>query len=67
MKKTTIGFALTGSFCTFERALVQMEALVKRGYDILPVLSFHASQMDTRFKTAKHLHERIREITGKAH
>lgn len=27
MKKTSIGFAMTGSFCTFERVLKQMEAL----------------------------------------
>ena len=59
MKKTTIGFALTGSFCTFERALAQMEALVKRGYDVLPVLSFHAGGLDTRFMTAQHLKERM--------
>ena len=65
MKKTTIGFALTGSFCTFEKALAQMEALVKRGYEILPVLSFHASGLDTRFMTAEHLKERIRAIAGR--
>ncbi len=64
MKKTTIGFALTGSFCTFERALEQMEELVKRGYEVLPVLSDHAAEMDTRFMTASHLRERILEITG---
>ena len=29
MKKLTIGFALTGSFCTFERALKQMEELIE--------------------------------------
>lgn len=64
MKKTTIGFALTGSYCTFERVLKQMEELVRRGYDVLPVLSFHASGLDTRFMTAEHLKERIIEITG---
>ncbi len=65
MKQTTIGFALTGSFCTFEKALRQMETLVRRGYDILPVLSFNAGGLDTRFMTARHLRERIRAITGK--
>lgn len=65
MKKTTIGFALTGSYCTFEKALAQMEALVKRGYDILPVVSFNAAELDTRFMTAAHLKERIRQIAGK--
>jgi len=65
MKKTTIGFALTGSFCTFERALAQMEALVKRGYDVLPVVSFNAGNLDTRFMEATRFTERIRGITGR--
>lgn len=64
MKKTTIGFAMTGSFCTFERVLKQMEALVRRGYEVLPVLSFNAGMLDTRFMTAEHLRARIVEITG---
>ena len=64
MKKTTIGFALTGSFCTFDAVLAQMEELVKRDYDVLPILSYNAAQLDTRFMTARHLHERLRAITG---
>ncbi|MBR3874074.1 MAG: dipicolinate synthase subunit B [Clostridia bacterium] len=64
MKKTTIGFALTGSFCTFERVLAQMEELVRRGYDVLPVLSFNAGGMDTRFMTTDHLKNRLISITG---
>ena len=64
MKKTSIGFAMTGSFCTFERVLKQMEALVRRGYEGVPVLSFNAGMLDTRFKTAEHLRARIVEITG---
>ena len=64
MKKTSIGFAMTGSFCTFERVLKKMEALVRRGYEVLPVLSFNAGTLDTRFMTAEHLRARIVEITG---
>lgn len=64
MKKTTVAFAMTGSYCTFDRVLVQMEKLVQRGYDVLPVLSFHAGDVDTRFMTAEHLRSRIVEITG---
>lgn len=64
MKKTSIGFAMTGSFCTFERVLKQMEALVRRGYEVVPVLSFIAGMLDTRFMTAEHLRARIVEITG---
>ena len=64
MKKTSIGFAMTGSFCTFERVLKQMEALVRRGYEVVPVLSFNAGMLDTRFMTAEDLRARIVEITG---
>lgn len=64
MKKTSIGFAMTGSFCTFEQVLKQMEALVRRGYEVVPVLSFNAGMLDTRFMTAEHLRARIVEITG---
>lgn len=65
MKKTTVGFAMTGSFCTFESVLHQMEELVRRGYEVLPILSFHAGMTDTRFMTAESLRERIAAITGR--
>ena len=64
MKKTTIGYAMTGSFCTFEANLLQMEELIRRGYDVLPVLSFHAGDLDTRFMEACHLRQRLKDITG---
>lgn len=64
MKKTTIGYAMTGSFCTFENNLQQMEELIRRGYDVLPVLSYNASKLDTRFMKANQLRQRLIEITG---
>lgn len=64
MKKTTIGYAMTGSFCTFDLNLLQMEELIKRGYDVLPVLSFNAGDLDTRFMEACHLRQRLKDITG---
>ena len=65
MKKLTIGFAMTGSFCTFEKAFAQMEELVKRGYEVLPVLSFNAAEMDTRFMSAREVRERMQHLTGR--
>lgn len=64
MKKICIGYALTGSYCTFERTLKQMAELVKRGYEVLPIVSEHAGELDTRFMSAEHLEKRIVEITG---
>ena len=59
-----IGFAMTGSFCTFSKALDAMERLVSLGHNVTPVLSEHAGAMDTRFGTAKTLRERVTEICG---
>ena len=37
----TLGFAMTGSFCTFEKATAQLEAL-SHTYHILPLMSQNA-------------------------
>ncbi|MEA5015538.1 MAG: dipicolinate synthase subunit B [Candidatus Limiplasma sp.] len=65
MKKTSIGFALTGSFCTIEKTLEQMEELVRRGYEVQPIFSYNVALLDTRFQTAQSIWDRAQEITGK--
>lgn len=62
--KLTFGYALTGSFCTFERSIRQIEALVEKGINILPIMSYNAFGTDTRFGTAEYFKSRIEEITG---
>lgn len=52
MTKATIGFAMCGSFCTFSKALSQMEKLVELGYKVLPIMSQNAYETDTRFGKA---------------
>ena len=64
-EKPTAVFALCGSFCTFSKALPQMEQLVHAGYELIPVMSFNAAGLDTRFGTAQQWKQRIRQITGK--
>lgn len=60
-----VGFAMTGSFCTFAKALDVLEAMVRSGeYAITPILSDHAASMDTRFGTAQDLQTRLTELTG---
>lgn len=62
--KPTLGFCVTGSFCTFEPVFQQMEAL-RDTYEILPIFSFNAAALDTRFgKAADHL-KRVEEICGR--
>ena len=47
----TIGFALCGSFCTYDRIFPVMERLTK-SYDIIPIFSQSAYTTDSRFGTA---------------
>ncbi|HZK27395.1 MAG TPA: dipicolinate synthase subunit B [Thermoclostridium sp.] len=60
-----IGFGLTGSFCTLDKALVQMERLAFLGADILPVVSYMVKSTDTRFGSAQYFLDKIRIIAGK--
>ncbi len=63
--KIKLGFALCGSFCTFEKVLKEMEELSKT-YEITPIMSTGAATVSTRFGTAESFVKRITEICGKA-
>ena len=60
----TIAFAMCGSFCTFEAAVPQAPRLVSAGWKVLPVMSFAAAGLDTRFGRAADWKEKLEEITG---
>lgn len=57
-----VGFALCGSFCTFEEVIPQIEVLKKLNYDVIPIMSQIAYNTDTRFGTAKSFRDRIENI-----
>lgn len=65
MNGITVGFAMCGSFCTFSKALVQMEKLLELGYDILPIMSFNAYSTDTRFGKADEIRNKIETMCCK--
>ena len=46
-----IGFAMTGSFCTFEKVFPVMELLAKENH-VIPIFSSAAGSTDSRFGTA---------------
>lgn len=56
---------MCGSFCTFEKSLALMEQLRAEGARLLPVLSFNAASLDTRFGTAQSFRERIEAVCGR--
>ncbi|MDO5125709.1 MAG: dipicolinate synthase subunit B [Ruminococcus sp.] len=57
-----IGFGLCGSFCTFEKAFKSAENLVKAGADVIPIMSFNASGISTRFGSAETNCKRLEDI-----
>lgn len=60
----TVVFALCGSFCTFETVLPQIIRLRACGWEVLPMLSYAASALDTRFGRAADWKQRLEEATG---
>lgn len=65
MQDKKIGFAMCGSFCTFKRAVAELEKLAGTGADIMPIMSPVSAVTDTRFGTAEFFRNRVEEITGK--
>lgn len=61
----TLGFAMCGSFCTLSVAVDHMK-LLREKYSILPVMSKHAYETDTRFGRAEDFIMQAEEITGNA-
>ena len=60
-----VGFALTGSFCTFDKIIPQISRLIEEGADILPIMSFNSYNIDSKFGKAKDFINKIENITGK--
>ncbi len=66
MEQTAVvGFALTGSYCTFAQVIPQVERLIKQGFDVIPILSEHVAATDTRFGAAKEHCDRLSALCGK--
>ena len=65
LKGLRIGYALTGSYCTFEKSLMQAEKLVELGAELIPIMSENAASTDTRFGTAAEHIKRLRDICGR--
>lgn len=64
MAEIRIGFAMTGSFCTFKAVMPQMKQLVDAGYRVTPIMSENVYTTDTRFGRAADFIAQAEEITG---
>ena len=63
MRDISIGVGITGSFCCFADIIPVIERLA-RDNKVMPVLSFNAASMDTRFYRAEDFKNTLRRITG---
>ncbi|MEG1932821.1 MAG: dipicolinate synthase subunit B, partial [Pygmaiobacter sp.] len=62
MNGITIGYGLCGSFCTFDKSLAALKKIRAEGVRILPMLSFNAAALNTRFGTAASFRVRLEEL-----
>lgn len=65
LKGVRIGFAMTGSFCTFERCFHQAEQLKLMGAEIIPIMSENTSSISTRFGSNVENISRLKKISGR--
>lgn len=65
LKGIKIGFVLTGSFCTFQKVIPKMRELINQEAEIIPIMSYNAYNLDTKFGKAEDFIKEIQEITGK--
>ncbi|MEE0944840.1 MAG: dipicolinate synthase subunit B [Clostridia bacterium] len=61
----TIGFGITGSFCTFKKVIAEMENLARMDVEVVPILSQAAYITNTRFGDAPDINAKIEGICGR--
>lgn len=59
-----IGFAVTGSFCTMEKATDEIKSLISHGARVIPIMSEISASTDTRFGSCDHFIDKITSLTG---
>lgn len=65
LENKKIGFAFTGSFCTFKKTLQEIEKLLKiDGIEIYPIMSFNSYNLDSKFGNAKTFIKEIEDLTN---
>ena len=65
LNKIKIGFALTGSFCTFKKTIPKIQELINKGAEVIPIMSYNSYKLDTKFGKAVEFIKEIEIITGK--
>ena len=59
-----IGYAITGSFCTLDKTIQAMVALIKVGAELIPIVSEPIRKLDTKYGAAREWLDKIKGISG---
>lgn len=65
MREDRIGFAMTGSYCTFKNVFEALESLRGEFENIMPIMSENVFSTDSRFGTAEEFRRRAKDICGR--
>ncbi|MEK3786643.1 MULTISPECIES: dipicolinate synthase subunit B [Paenibacillus] len=60
----TVGYAITGSHCTFEEVMPVIQRFVDSGAKVIPIVSNTVMTTDTRFGTSQSWQKQLKDITG---
>lgn len=60
----TVGYAVTGSHCTFAEVMPQIQRFVDDGAKVVPIISNSVMTTDTRFGKSNDWQKQLKEITG---
>lgn len=62
MQKLTVGFAMCGSFCTFDTVISALQAVTQEYETVIPIMSQISYDTDSRFGDAQSFIDRIESL-----
>lgn len=65
LKGKKIGFCFTGIFYAFKNTIDEMKKIIKKGGEIIPIMSYDAYNNDSKFGKSRDFVNLIEKITGK--
>lgn len=63
-QEKTVGFALTGSHCTFAEVMPQIQRFIDAGAAVVPIASQSLMTTDTRFGASEDWQKQLKDLTG---
>lgn len=65
LENKNIGYVFTGSFCTFKRSIDALKELIEEKANIIPIMSYNAYNLDTKFGKARDFIDEIENLCNK--